>query len=123
MSDFYKEMLQKSIERQAREITSKGATEHDRYGHLLDAFNGRDLEQEEADRRQEIISRIHNNAEAGRVKREKEAKETREKLQRIVRNVEDRDRRNADAFVDKYKAQLDKAHETIKKEQSKYYFS
>ena len=64
-------MLQKSIDRQAKEIISEGATEKERYGHLLDSVKGRDLEQEEKDRRQEVISRIHSNAEAGRARREK----------------------------------------------------
>lgn len=43
MSDFYNELLQRSIDRQAREIVSNGATEQDRYGHLLDSVKGRDL--------------------------------------------------------------------------------
>lgn len=123
MTDLYNEMLQKSIDKQAKKILEKGATEQERYGHLLDSVKGRNLEQEEIDRRQEIISRIHSNAEAGRTRREKEANESKRKLQSIVRDVERQDRKNADAFLEKYKDRLDKAHEKIRKEQSKYYFS
>ena len=41
MSDLYNELLQKSIDRQAKKIISNGDT------HLLDSVKGRNLEQEE----------------------------------------------------------------------------
>ena len=41
MSDLYNELLQKSIDREAKKIISKGATAEDRYGHLLDSVKGR----------------------------------------------------------------------------------
>lgn len=125
--DLYMKMLQKSIDKQAKNIISEGATEKERYGNLLESINGRDLEQEEKDRVDGIISRIHSNTEAGRIRREKEDEDAKRRLQRIVNrakdNVENGDRRNANAFMDKYKTQLDKAHEKIKQEQNKRYFS
>lgn len=62
MSDLYNELLQKSIDRQAKQIISSGATAEDRYGHFLDSVKGRNLEQEDADIRNAMISRIADNS-------------------------------------------------------------
>ena len=72
MSDFYKEMLQKSIERQAKDIIETGATESDRYGNLLDSVKNRDLDLEEATRRQQMLENIQHNNELSRQQRENE---------------------------------------------------
>lgn len=123
MSDFYKEMLQKSIERQAKEITSNGAIEQDRYGNLLDSVKNRNLEQEEADRRQAILSRIHDNAEKDKKRHEKEAEEFRRNIQKSIIDAERRDRTKMDEYLTKNKEYLDKGREAIRKQQSKTYFS
>ncbi len=125
--DLYMKMLQKSIDKQAQKIISEGATEKERYGNLLESVKGRDLEQEGKDRVDGIISRTHSNAEARRIQREKEDEDAKRRLQKIVNrakdNIKNGDRRKADAFMDKYRTQLDKAHEKIKQEQNKRYFS
>lgn len=58
MSDFLKKMLQNGIDREAKKIVAGGATEEDRYGHLLDSVKNRDLNQEEKDRYNEKISQL-----------------------------------------------------------------
>lgn len=121
MTDFYKEMLQKSINRQAKEIVSEGATEHDRYGHLLDAFNGRDLEQEERDRKNAMISNLAESGKAVREQREREAKESQRMIENALWNARNADRKAADDYMNKYKERLDKAKETIQKRQDKYF--
>lgn len=122
MSDLYNELLQKSIDREARKITSTGATEHDRYGHLLDSFKGRDISQEETDKYYDKVSQVLNTAKSDRIQREKENAESARNLQRIVLDVSSRERREADAFIDRNKKYLDKAKETISRERNKSYF-
>lgn len=58
MTDYLHEMLQKSIDREAKKIVSSGATEEDRYGHLLDSVKGRDIDKEEADSYHERLANI-----------------------------------------------------------------
>lgn len=123
MSDLYNELLQKSIDRQAKKIMSSGATAEDRYGHFLDSVKNRNLEQEEEDRRNAMISRIADNSKAMREKRERESKEDSRELNRIINDVRDREKKEADDFVRRNKRYLDKAEETIRKEQGKMYFS
>ena len=123
MSDLYNELLQKSIDRQAKKIISNGATAEDRYGRLLDSVRGRDLKQEEADRRNAMISRIADNNKAIADQRERESTEHSEKLSRIINDVRMRDRREAQEFLDRNKKYLDKAEESIRMEQDKMYFS
>lgn len=122
MSDLYNELLQKSIDRQAKKIISNGATEQDRYGHLLDSVKGRDLKQEEADRRNAMISRIADNGKAMREQRERESKEHSNELRKIMNDVRTRDRREAEDFLDRNKKYLGKAEESIRREQDKMYF-
>ena len=123
MSDLYNELLQKSIDRQAKKIISSGATEQDRYGHFLDPVKGRNLEQEEADRRNAMISRLADNGKAMTAQRERESKEHSEELSRIINDVSTRDRREAQDFLDRNKKYLGKAEETIRRERDKMYFS
>lgn len=122
MSELLNELLKKSIEREAKKIASTGATEQDRYGHLLDSVKGRDIAQEEADKYHGNVSQVLNTAKNNRLKREKENAENARNLQRIVSDVENRERREADAFVDRNKKYLDKAKETISRERNKSYF-
>lgn len=122
MSDFLNELLKNSVEREAKKIASTGATEQDRYGHLLDSVKGRDIAQEEADKYHGNVSQVLNTAKNNRLKREKENAENARNLQRIVSDVENRERREADAFVDRNKKYLDKAKETISRERNKSYF-
>ena len=127
MSDLYNELLKKSIDRQAKEIVSKGATAEDRYGHLLDSVKDRNLEQEEEDRRNAMISRIADNNKAIADQRERESREYSEKLRRIINDVgtreRTRDRRETDDFLNRNKRYLDKAEETMRKERNKMYFN
>ena len=123
MSELYNELLQKSIDRQAKKIISNGATAEDRYGRLLDSVRGRDLKQEEADRRNAMISRIADNNKAIADQRERESTEHSEKLSRIINDVRMRDRREAQEFLDRNKKYLDKAEESIRMERDKMYFS
>lgn len=123
MSDFYKEMLQKSIDRQAKEIVDRGATEQDRYGNLLDSVRGRDLEQERIDKHQNIISNIRKNAEENRKQREKEERENSKSLECRVAEIQNRQRREADDFLAKHGDRLKKAEENIRRERNKTYFS
>ena len=123
MSDLYNELLQKSIDRQAKKIMSGGATAEDRYGHFLDSVKGRDLKQEEIDRRNAMISRIADNGKAIADQRERESREYSEKLRRIINDVGTRDRREANDFLNRNKRYLDKAEETIRRERDKNYFS
>lgn len=58
-----------------------------------------------------------------RDKRERESKEHSRNLQRIVSDISSRERKETDAFVDRNKKYLDKAKETINREQNKSYFS
>ena len=123
MSDLYNELLQKSIDRQAKKIISSGATEQDRYGHLLDSVRGRNLKQEEADRRNAMISRIADNGKAMREQRERESKKDSRELSRIINDVRTRDKREAQDFLSRNKKYLGKAEETIRREREKKYFS
>lgn len=123
MSDLYNELLQKSIDREAKKIASTGATEQDRYGHLLDSVKDRDITQKETDKYYDKVLNVLNTAKNNRLKREREDTENARNLQRIVSDVESRERREADAFVDRNKNYLDKAKETISRERNKSYFS
>lgn len=123
MADLLTELLKNSMEREAKKMASSGGvTEKDRYGTFLDSVKGRNLEQEENDRRQEMLSRMHRNTEESRIQREKESAEAKRNLQMRVTDIENRERREANEFISKNKAYLDKAQETIRKEQSKTYF-
>lgn len=123
MSDLYNELLQKSIDRQAKKIISSGATAEDRYGHFLDSVKDRNLEQEEKDRKNAMISRIADNSKAMREQRERESKEDSLVLNRIINDVQARERREANDFLNRNKRYLDKAEETIRRERDKMYFS
>ena len=123
MSDLLNELLKNSMEREAQKIASNGGvTEQDRYGNLLDSVKGRDIAQEEADKYYGNVSQVLNTAKNNRLKREKTDAENARNLQRIVSDVESRERREADAFVDRNKKYLDKAKETISRERNKSYF-
>lgn len=124
MTDLLNELLKNSMEREAKKIANNGgATEQDRYGHLLDSFKGRDISQEETDKYFDNVSQVLNTAKNDRLKREKKKAENVRKLQRIVSDVESREQREADAFIDRNKKYLDRAKETISREQNKSYFS
>lgn len=123
MSDFLNKMLQNSIDREAKKIVSSGATEEDRYGHLLDSVKNRDLNQEEKDRYNEKISQLRQSGSDRAKERERDYKEHTVNLNRIINDVESRDRREADEFLTKHKKYLDMAQETIHRERSKTYFS
>ena len=122
MSDLYNELLQKSIDRQAKKIISNGATEKDRYGNLLDSVRDRDLRKEEEDRRNAMISRIADSNKAMTEQRERESKEDSRELSRIINDVRTRDRREAQDFLDRNRKYLGKAEETIRRERDKKYF-
>ena len=123
MSDFLNELLKNSVEREAKKIANNGgATEQDRYGHLLDSVKGKDIAQEENDKYYDKVSQVLNTAKNDRLKREREDAEKSRNLQRIVSDVENRERREADAFVDRNKKYLDKAKESISRERNKSYF-
>ena len=123
MSDLLNELLKNSMEREAKKLASNGGvTEQDRYGHLLDSVKGRDIAQEEADKYHGNVSQVLNTAKNNRLKREKENAENARNLQRIVSDVENRERREADAFVNRNRKYLDKAKETISRERNKSYF-
>ena len=124
MSDLLNELLKNSMEREAQKIASNGGvTEQDRYGNLLDSVKGRDIAQEEADKYYGNVSQVLNTAKNNRLKREKTDAENVRNLQRIVSDVESRERREADAFVNRNRKYLDKAKETISRERNKSYFS
>lgn len=122
MSDFLNEMLQKSIERQAKNIVSTGATESDRYGGLLDSVKGRDLEQEEKDRLNNRVADLQQANERIRQSREAEAKETSATMRRIRNDAIRREAEEDKAFVTKYKDAIEKGKESLRK-QDKSYFS
>lgn len=123
MSDLLNELLKNSMEREAKKLASNGGvTEQDRYGNLLDSVKGRDIAQEEADKYHGNVSQVLNTAKNNRLKREKTDAENARNLQRIVSDVESRERREADAFVDRNRKYLDKAKETISRERNKSYF-
>ena len=123
MSDLLNELLKNSMEREAKKLASNGGvTEQDRYGNLLDSVKGRDIAQEETDKYYGNVSQVLNTAKNNRLKREKTDAENARNLQRIVSDVESRERREADAFVDRNKKYLDKAKETISRERNKSYF-
>lgn len=123
MSDLLNELLKNSMEREAQKIASNGGvTEQDRYGNLLDSVKGRDIAQEEADKYYGNVSQVLNTAKNNRLKREKTDAENARNLQRIVSDVESRERREADAFVNRNRKYLDKAKETISRERNKSYF-
>lgn len=124
MSDFFKEMLQNSMDREAKRMASNGGvTEGDRYGHLLDSVKNRDLNQEEIDRHNNKISQLRQSGNDKAKQRERENKEHTVNLNRIINEVESRDRRETDEFLTKHKKYLDKAQKTIHREQNKTYFS
>lgn len=124
MSDLLNELLKNSMDREAKKLASNGGVkEQDRYGHLLDSFKGRDISQEETDKYYDKVSQVLSNAKSERIQREKEDIENIQNLQWIVSGVESRERREADAFVDRNKKYLDKAKETISRERNKSYFS
>lgn len=123
MIDLYNEMLQKSIERQAKKIVSEGAMAQDRYGHLLDAFKDRDLAQEEADKINARISKLADSNKTMREERERASKEASRKIKNSLWDARDKDRKAADDFMNKHKRLLDKGRETVKREQNKTYFS
>ena len=126
MTDFYNEMLQKSIDRQAREITAKGITEQDRYGNLLNTVKGRDLKQEETDRKNAMVSNLANSIAVMREKRTQESREHSEGLQRIMNDVKTREmtreKRQLDDFLSRNKDYLEKGREAVRRQQSKMYF-
>lgn len=122
MSDFLNEMLQKSIERQAKNIVSTGATESDRYGDLLNSVKGRDLEQEEKDRLNSRVVDLQQANERIRAEREAEAKETSAIMRRIRNDAIRREANEEKAFVTKYKDAIEKGKESLRK-QDKSYFS
>lgn len=123
MSDFYKEMLQKSIERQAKDIVETGATENDRYGNLLDSVKGRDLEQEEASKRQKMIDNVQHNSESLRQQRKNDNETSSNNLKHIVGNIQRREIQEKNDFLIKHSDRLKKAEETIRKERNKSYFN
>lgn len=124
MSDFLKEMLQNSMDREAKKMASNGGvTEEDRYGHLLDSVKNRDLNQEEIDKHNDKISQLRQSCNDKTKQREHENKEHSSNLNRIIRDVESRDRRQADDFLNKNKKYLNKAEETLRRERNKSYFS
>ena len=123
MSDLLNELLKNSMEREAKKLASNGGvTEQDRYGNLLDSVKGRDIAQEETDKYYGNVSQVLNTAKNNRLKREKTDAENARNLQRIVSDVERRERREANAFVDRNRKYLDKAKETISRERNKSYF-
>lgn len=123
MSDLLNKLLKNSMEREAQKIASNGgATEQDRYGNLLDCVKGRDIAQEETDKYYGNVSQVLNTAKNNRLKREKTDAENARNLQRIVSDVETRERREANAFVDRNRKYLNKAKETISRERNKNYF-
>lgn len=123
MSDFYKEMLQKSINRQAKNISENGATENDRYGNLLDSFKGRNLELEEATKRQDMIDSIQHNSETLRQQRKNENENASNNIKHIVGNIQRKEEQEKNDFLTKNSDRLKKAEETIRKERNKSYFS
>ena len=124
MSDFLHKMLQSSMDREAKRMASNGGvTEQDRYGNLLDCVKGRDLENEEVNKQLDRISAMHKNSEEGRKQREKESAEWSRNMRQIVRDVENREQNRVNDFLTKHKDALDKGRETVRREQSKSYFS
>lgn len=123
MSDFLNKMLQDSIDREAKKIVADGATEQDRYGHLLDSVKGRDLQREESERKKSMISNLNNNRNAMKEEIDRENKEQSRKLNRIIMDVSTRESKQANEFLTKNKRYLDKAKETISRERNKTYFS
>lgn len=124
MSDFYDDMLKKSIERQAKDIMSAGATENDRYGNLLDSVKDRDLEQEETDRKYNIISNVQRNTELNRRNREIENSKASGTLKNIMSNVQRRELQEKNEIKNKYADRLKRAEENLRREQrNKTYFS
>lgn len=124
MSDFLHKMLQSSMDREARKMASNGGvTEQDRYGNLLDCVTGRDLENEEVNKQLDRISAMHKNSEEGRKQREKESAEWSRNMRQIFRDVESWEQNRVNDFLTKHKDALDKSRETVRREQSKNYFS
>lgn len=123
MSDLLNKLLKQSMEREAKKIASSGATEKDRYGHLLDNVRDRNIAQEEIDKYNDRVSRVLNNAKNDRLERDKKDAENARKINRLVRDVEIREQRKYNDFLNKHKTALDKGRETIKREQNKNYFS
>ena len=124
MSDFLHKMLQSSKDREARKMASNGGvTEQDRYGNLLDCVTGRDLENEEVNKQLDRISAMHKNSEEGRKQREKESAEWSRNMRQIFRDVESWEQNRVNDFLTKHKDALDKSRETVRREQSKNYFS
>lgn len=121
MSDFLNEMLQKSIERQAKNIVSTGATESDRYGDLLNSVKGRNLEQEEKDRLNSRVTELQQANERIRAEREAEAKETSATMRRIRNDAIRREANEEKAFVTKYKDAIEKGKESLRKQDKSYF--
>lgn len=119
MSDLYNELLKKSIDREAKKIISAGATEQDRYGHLLDSVKGRNLEQEEIERKNAMISNVANSTKDMVEKRDLRADIRRNEVrnQRNIQEAESRDRINN--IIGKY---VPRAKATIDRERNKTYF-
>lgn len=123
MSDILNELLKQSVEREAKKIASSGATEKDRYGHLLDNVRDRNIAQEEIDKYNDRIVRVLNKTKNDRLERDKKDAENARKINRLVIDVENREQRKYNDFLNKHKTALDKGRETIRKEQNKNYFS
>ena len=123
MTDFLNKMLKNSIDREAKKIASNGGdTEQDRYGSLLDSVKGRDIDKETLDNRYDKISQLKQSSDSMKVEKEREHREHSRNLQRIVSDVNSRERREADEFINRNKKYLDKAKETISRERNKSYF-
>lgn len=123
MSDLYHEMLQRSMDREAANIVSNKETEKQRYGNLLENIKGRDCGQEEADRKNAMISSLASGTTAMKEKRNRESMEHSAQLQRIIGDVRTRDKREADDFINRNKGYLDRGKEAAEKERRKGYFS
>lgn len=118
MKDLYNELLQKSIDRQAKEIISTGSTQQAKYGNLLSATNGRDIQQE----RESMISSLERGTSIMKKQRDNESREHSIKLQRILNDVRTREKRQAEEYLSEHREYLDRGKEVVQREQSKSYF-
>lgn len=118
MKDLYNELLQKSIDWQAKEIISTGSTQQARYGNLLSATKARDIQQE----RESMISSLERGTSIMKKQRDNESREHSIKLQRILNDVRTREKRQAEEYLSKHKEYLDKGKEVVQREQDKRYF-
>lgn len=121
MSDFYKEMLQKSIERQAKDIVNTGATESDRYGNLLNSVKGRDLEQEEKDQLNSHIANVQKNAELRKARQEAEEKEASATMRRIRNDAIRREAEENKAFITRHEDAIKRGKESLRKQDKSYF--